>query len=111
MANTLKVLGWVSCDFVIETLFRFVGNTLHRTDSPSLKVVNFRRATISLNPTTTSDCVKTQITVSFLFVLFRVISWIACYAPRKRVHEITRNHTNEVSSQIRVFDTVSAVGG
>jgi len=25
----------------------------------------------------------------FLFVLLRVISWIACYAPRKAIHEIT----------------------
>jgi hypothetical protein len=25
-----------------------------------------------------------------------VISWIACYARRKAIHEITRNNTNEV---------------
>jgi hypothetical protein len=29
-------------------------------------------------------------------VLFRVISSIACYAPRKAILEITRNNTNEV---------------
>jgi len=28
---------------------------------------------------------ETRITVSFLFVLFRVIWWIACYAPRKAI--------------------------
>jgi hypothetical protein len=34
--------------------------------------------------------------VSFLSVLFRVISWIAYYAPTKAIHEITRTNTNEV---------------
>ena len=30
---------------------------------------------------------QTRITASFLFVLVRVISWIACYAPRKVIHK------------------------
>ena len=51
------------------------------------------------------------ITVSFLFVLFRVISWIACYAPRKAIHEITRNNTNEEPWQIRVLTQSLPRGG
>jgi hypothetical protein len=51
----------------------------------------------------TSKAAPYRITVSFLFVLFRVISWIARYAPRKAIHEITRNNTNEVPRQIRVL--------
>jgi len=43
------------------------------------------------NPTNARGCLKTRITVSFLFVLFRVIWWIACYAPRKA---IPAHHTN-----------------
>jgi len=36
-----------------------------------------------------------------LFVLVRVISWIACYAPRKVIHEITRtNLTNRTNQAI-----------
>src|SRR5262245_3599867 len=42
-----------------------------------------------VNPTDGRDSVKTRITVRFLFLLFRVISWIACYAPRKAIPEIT----------------------
>ena len=54
---------------------------------------------------------KTRITVSFLFVLFRVISRIACYALRKAIHEITRKNTNEVPRQIRVLTQSLPRGG
>src|SRR6187399_570676 len=41
------------------------------------------------NPTDGRDCVKTRITVSFLFVLVRVISWIDCLSAKSD----PRNHT------------------
>jgi hypothetical protein len=36
-------------------------------------------------------------------LLVRVISWIACYAQRKAIHEITRTNTNGVPTQNRVL--------
>jgi len=48
----------------------------------------------------TSFVPRSEFALSFLFVLFRVISWIACYAPRKVIHEITRNNTNEIPKQL-----------
>ena len=66
---------------------------------------------IRCRPTRYRDCVKTRITASFLFVLLRVFSWIACCAPRKAIHEISRNHTNEVPRQIRVLAQSLPRGG
>jgi len=66
---------------------------------------------VDLNDPPSLDSVKTRITVTFLFVLFRVISWTACYAPRKAIHEITRNNTNELQGKFRVLTQSLSVGG
>ena len=54
---------------------------------------------------------KLGLPVSFLFVLVRVISWIARDAPQKAINEITRTNTNEIPRQIRIFDSLCRAWG